>query len=141
MTFISQLLSAQPEPVKWFYTSQKTAENEYNLLITANIDKNWNIYSQYLESEDGPIATSFKFDTSSSIEYIGKTKEEGEKKSGFDAMFQMNVTKYAHKVVFIQKIKVKPGTTAVKGVLTFMCCDDEMCLPPKDVNFEIGLKN
>ena len=75
----------------------------------------------------------------SSAELVGKTTEDGHKKEGFDEMFGMNVVKFTDKVVFTQKVKVKKGTKSIKGVVNYMCCDSEMCLPPKDVSFEILL--
>lgn len=131
--------NAPLDPVKWFYVAQKTADGEYNLLITANIEKKWNIYSQYLASNDGPVATSFSFVKDNIVELVGKTTEDGHKKEGFDEMFGMNVVKFTDKVVFTQKVKVKKGAKSIKGVVNYMCCDNEMCLPPKDVNFEIQL--
>jgi len=33
----SNLLTAQETPVKWSFTAEKVSEQEYNLVITANI--------------------------------------------------------------------------------------------------------
>lgn len=140
LSFFSNAQNNAPlDPVKWFYVAQKTADGEYNLLITANIEKKWNIYSQYLPSNDGPVATTFSFEKDNIAELVGKTTEDGHKKEGFDEMFEMNVVKFTDKVVFTQKVKVKKGTKSIKGVVNYMCCDSEMCLPPKDVSFEILL--
>ncbi len=139
-SFISFESTAQDfDPAKWFFVAQKTAEGEYNLLITVNLEKNWNIYSQYLPSDDGPIRTTFTFKTDSGLELVGTATEDGHKKEGFDALFGMNVIKFSEKVVFTQKVKVKKGMKTISGVVNYMTCDNESCQPPKDVPFEIQL--
>jgi len=36
------------DPVKWSFSSQKINSDEYELIFTAKIDKNWHLYSQYV---------------------------------------------------------------------------------------------
>jgi hypothetical protein len=50
----------------------------------------------------------------------------------------MNVIKLFGKVQFVQRVKVKNITT-LKGAVTFMSCDDNSCLPPNDVSFNVAL--
>jgi hypothetical protein len=127
------------DPASWFFVAQKTADGDYNLLITVNLAKNWNIYSQYLPSDDGPVKTTFTFKEDAGVQLVGKMTEEGHKKEGYDALFGMNVIKFSEKVVFTQKVKVKKGVKLISGVVNYMTCDNESCLPPKDVAFEIQL--
>jgi hypothetical protein len=129
----------QYDPVKWSFGSEKTGDNEYLINITADIEKGWYVYSQYLESADGPVATSFVFENGEKVTLVGKTEETGTKHEGFDALFNMNIIKFSGKPVFKQKVKAQQGSK-VEGYLTFMTCDDEKCLPPKDVSFSIVLK-
>lgn len=135
----SAVYAQKVEPVKWSFSATKIAGNEYDIALTANIQKGWFIYSQYLESEDGPVPTSIEFFTPA-IELAGKTTEEGHKKEGYDAIFDMNLIKYSQKVVFTQRIKVPAGTKQIDGEVMFMSCDDNMCLPPKEVVFTIALE-
>jgi len=51
----------------------------------------------------------------------------------------MQLIKYGDEATFTQKVKVDPSVKTIKGYLTFMTCNDESCLPPKDIDFEIGL--
>lgn len=132
-------LFAQLNPVKWTYSAVKTSDDHYDITFTATIEKGWYIYSQYLESEDGPIATSFTFNKNQAVEKLGKSTEDGHKKEGFDSMFSMNIVKYSDEVKFVQPIHTKGTVASVKGFLTYMTCDGEKCLPPKDVDFDIPL--
>jgi len=47
------------EPVKWTMDQKHIAGDEFELVFTAKIEDGWKVYSQYLESDDGPIRTSF----------------------------------------------------------------------------------
>jgi len=133
------IVSAQFSPVNWSYDAEKISETEYKLVFKAEIESGWFVYSQFLE-EGGPVPTSFTFAESKGVEMLGKVDEAGtNKKEMFDKIFEMQLIKYGDEVTFTQKIKVDASIKTVKGYLTFMTCNDESCLPPKDVDFEIGL--
>ncbi len=128
------------EPVKWSLEVQQETDGAYTLALKANIDKGWYIYSQFIEEEDGPEPTSVEFDEDPNVEVLGKTEEVSDHKvSGFDKVFQMNVTKYKGDVTFLQKIKVEDADKPVNGLVYFMTCDDSRCLPPTEVPFKVTL--
>ncbi len=140
LLFFSIVANAQMNPVKWSFTAKKVSAAEYDVILTADVANGWYIYSQFLESDEGPVPTSFHFDKSEAIELIGETREEGKKKEGYDDIFGMNLIKFSGKVQFIQRIKIDGQTSKVSGSLEFMTCDDEQCLPPKMMEFSIDLK-
>lgn len=125
--------------VSWSFESKKTASNEYTIQMKATIKDGWYVYSQYLESDDGPIRTAIVLEENAGVELVGKAEEEGNKVSGFDSLFDMDITKYKKQLIITQKIKASKVKT-LKGYITFMTCNDEQCLPPTDVPFEIKLK-
>lgn len=124
------------DPVKWSYSAEKTGANEYNLVITATIAKGWHVYSQFIE-EGGPIPTSFKFEPSGAYRLKGKVTESPQAISAFDKNFDMQIAWHAGQVTFKQGIILNEPQTVVSGVLEFMVCDDERCLPPAEVEFSI----
>jgi hypothetical protein len=130
--------TAQLEPVKWSFDVEKVSDTEYDIIFTAKIDKGWSVYSPYLESNQGPIPTTFEF-YNNDLQAVGKAREEGNRKEIFDELFGMNLIKFSGKARFTQRVKVDDSST-VSGHLTYMTCDDESCLPPEDVNFEIALR-
>jgi thiol:disulfide interchange protein len=127
-------------PVKWKFSSKKIADNEFQLIFTANIDKGWHVYSQFLESDNGPVATSFTFEKNNSYKLNGKTTESKSKKE-YDASFEMNVNYFDTKADFFQKVVLlKEGKQTIKGSLQYMCCEEGRCLPPTDVEFSFELE-
>lgn len=135
---------SQPEifnPVSWKY-DQKTLDNgEIQLRITATIDEGWHLYSQTLPSDDGPIATEFRYFTDKGqFETVGNTEEMGELHKEFDPNFNMELSYYEGTVTFVQKIKAtSEEATIVPGDIYYMVCDAEKCLPPETVEFEFNI--
>ena len=124
------------DPVKWTFSAKKVKENEYDLIYTASIEPGWHIYSQYLDGDDGPIATAFEFSETDNLSLVGKTKEEGPKRlEEYDKFFGMNLVKFKKEAIFTQRVKVNDPSQAIDGYLTFMCCEAGRCLPPADVDF------
>jgi thiol:disulfide interchange protein DsbD len=126
------------DPVNWSYSSEKINDKEFDLLITAKIEKGWHLYSQFIE-EGGPIPTSFKFNPSAAYKLIGKVTESPKPVTAFDKNFNMQIAWHKDQVVFKQRISLNKPVTAITGVLEFMVCDDQRCLPPAEVEFEIPL--
>lgn len=126
-------------PVTWQYAAKKTpGKNEATLYIKANIDPNWHLYSQNLKP-GGPSKTQITFTPSKDYTLVGTTTEP-KPITKYEKVFKMNVSYFEDEVVFTQKIKLNKATTAVKGKVEFMVCDDKQCLPPSEVSFSIPVK-
>ncbi len=131
-------LAQEYSPVSWTFDVSEVSDQEYELVFRAEIEKGWTVYSQYID-DGGPVPTSITYETEG-LEKLGESTEEGYKKEGMDDIFEMNVIKFFHTEPYIIKQRIKKGTlTKVSGYLTFMCCDDERCLPPTDIDFSIDL--
>jgi len=127
-------------PVKWNFESSHIAGDRYELVFKATMEKNWTVYSQFT-SDDGPVPTYIEFENLNGATLVGKAKEEGSRKEGFDKLFETNVIKFTDSKPFIirQEVKVADTTKPISGYLTFMTCDKTKCLPPKDVDFSFTL--
>lgn len=126
------------DPVKWSYSSEKINDKEFNLIITAKIEKGWHLYSQFIE-EGGPVPTSFKFKQSSDYKLIGKVSESPKAVTAFDKNYDMEIAWHKDQVVFKQGISLMKPLESISGVLEFMVCNDERCLPPTEIEFQIPL--
>lgn len=127
------------DPVKWQFQYEHLGADDYVLVFSATIDEGWAVYSQYLESDEGPQPTTVTFDEAGTFELIDRCEESGDRKEGFDPIFEMNVVKYYHTLELRQKIKITEPTT-ITGYVNFMTCDDTKCLPPTDVDFSLTPK-
>jgi len=134
------LASAQLiNPVEWTFEAKKLADGQYEVHLKASIDEGWYIYSSNLESDMGPIPTAVYFEAPEGLAPVGDITEKGNKKSGYDELFDMNITKFANEVTFIQQVKVPGSTKSINGSVEYMTCDDNRCLPPRPVSFSIKL--
>lgn len=134
---ISQTNFAQDsKPVDWSFEVEKGDDGEYTLLISAKIKDNWAVYSQHT-GEGGPVPLSFTYEVDDTL--IGETVELSEPTKKFSDLFEVEVVKFKKEANFSQKFKPKKGVKTIKGYLTYMACDEEKCLPPTDVEFDISL--
>ena len=129
-------LVAQTNPVKWSVTTQKVNDSEYDLIFTAEIQSGWYVYSEYLPSDDGPVATSVELSFVPGVKPVGSPKESGDKHEGHDEMFDMKVTKFSKTFKIAQRVSVATkGSKQIAALLTYMCCNNAQCLPPRDEEF------
>ena len=127
------------EPVKWSFKAEKISISEYKVTLTATMDEGWYVYSQDLSGK-GPVATRINFELSQNIEFEGKPLELGNKKEVFDQNFNMAVTKLLGNATYEQVVKLNGSKiSSVKGNLLYMTCNREMCMPPKNIDFNIAL--
>lgn len=136
----SSAQSQDLNPASWSFDINQVGPNDYQLFFQADLEKGWNIYSQS-GTGDGPIPTSITY-TSNNVSYDGLAQESGDKKEGMDEMFGMEVIKYGSKEAFRMKHKVKVNDISkpVTGYVTYMLCNDSMCLPPRDAEFSFTIK-
>jgi thiol:disulfide interchange protein len=140
LLFTAVILNAQVlEPVTWSFKSEKTGDNTFDLVITAELEKDWHLYAMDIEA-GGPIPTSFTFEPGAGFTLSGKTVEVTKPEVKFDNSFSMNIGMHSGKAEFRQKVTVSQSPVTVKGYVTFMSCDDKQCLPPRDVEFALELK-
>ncbi|RMG86797.1 MAG: disulfide bond formation protein DsbD [Bacteroidetes bacterium] len=126
-------------PVQWRFETKKVADHEFDLIFIADADAGWHIYSQHV-NPDGPIPTTFNFKENKDVELVGETKEAGERHEGYDEMFDMNLVKFSGRVLFTQRVKVQKLPAHISGYLEFMTCDNQRCLPPREVDFQFDLE-
>jgi thiol:disulfide interchange protein len=126
-------------PVKWSFTVAPAGGDQYDLVLTGNIDEGWYTYSQKLENDNGPIPTTLEFKEGTHYSKIGEAKESGDRFTKYDKVFDMNLTKFKHKAIFTQRVKVTDRSKPITGYVDYMVCNEEMCLPPKSVDFKFDI--
>lgn len=125
-------------PVKWVYSAKKVADKTYDIYVSATLDPKWHIYAQ--KAGEGPEPTSFRFDKNPLVKFDGSVREAGKLEQNYDPNFQSTLRYYSNKVDFIQRVKLKTGTnTLIKGAVTYMVCNENRCLPPKEVPFSVRI--
>ncbi|HEX5112525.1 MAG TPA: protein-disulfide reductase DsbD domain-containing protein, partial [Saprospiraceae bacterium] len=124
-------------PVHWTTSLKDNGDGTYSFIASAKIDEGWWVYSQFLPSEDGPIATTVNFDAGDHYKLMGKSKESDNAIKTYDKIFEMDVVKFKHDYTINQKIKITDPSKPITGYLNFQTCNDDRCLPPTDVDFSL----
>ncbi len=131
-------LNGQNDPVEWSFTAEKGKKGEFQFVGTAKLQPGWYIYSQFI-GDDGPVPTSFAFDENSNYTLAGKAAEIGDRKEGYDELFDMQIVKFGNQVAFSQPLKLLAKSATIKGSVEYMTCDDQKCLPPKSIDFNLSI--
>jgi thiol:disulfide interchange protein len=146
------------DPVKWSWSGEMTGKNTAQLKFSATIEDGWYLYSQLIE-DGGPIKTAFYFNDLTGFEFIDEDVEiveeesfmgdgskiykvifsESESVEKYDPNFEMDLRLMNEYAEFTRDIRI---TTAqplkITGFLEFMCCDNEKCLPPAEIEFNFN---
>ncbi len=126
------------EPVKWSFSHEKVAENQYELRFTANIDPGWNIYGTDLPP-GGPIPTSIDIKPGDGFRKVGNLRYPKPTEK-FDPNFNMQLSMFSGTVTFRQTVEVTSDRpVSIAGEIGFMSCDDKSCLPPDYADFAFNL--
>ena len=141
LCFIHMTFAQSDKVVKWTASVKKELDNSYLLTLNGTIDKGFYVYSQFLESEDGPVKTTIKLDQAADISAMDKATEDGHKKEGFDPVFGMNLIKFSDHLLITKRIHAKTPLEKITGTIEFMSCNDEMCYPPTEVAFRAPIAN
>ncbi|MEO6302802.1 MAG: protein-disulfide reductase DsbD domain-containing protein [Bacteroidia bacterium] len=121
--------SQQQNPITWTASYKAISATEGEIIITPKVEKGWHSYSQKVTA-DGPVPTSFTFPESKQFTLVGKM-EESNVLEEFDKAFDAKIFVVTDKSVFKQKIKFAKAGFSAAFKIEFMCCNDQMCLPPK----------
>ncbi|MFW6245971.1 MAG: cytochrome c biogenesis protein CcdA, partial [Tangfeifania sp.] len=122
------------EPIKWSFDSKQDGKN-VELIFTASIDENWNLYDTELP-EGGPIPTSVVFNDSTKFEFVGGLQKKPEPVEKYDQTFMMDLRYFTNEATLTHDIRLKTDEPVeISGHVLFMGCDDETCLPPNEAEF------
>lgn len=129
---------ADPVKFKSHLKTGSTAEAE--IVFDGKIAHGWHVYSTNLGS-DGPIEASFHVDKKDGVELVGKLTPRGHEISMMDNMFGMKLRFFENSVQFVQKVKFTKPTYTIKAYLEYGACNDEMCMPPTQVDAHFSGKS
>lgn len=128
------------EPVQWSFSTESLGNDEYKVIMKADIEAGWHVYSQNI-ADGGPIPTTFYFAESADYERIGEVVES-DAIVLHDPVFDMELRFFEKEATFTQKVKVPGGTPVVfKCEIEYMVCNDGQCLPPTVEEVEITIDN
>lgn len=143
LAFVAVGLMAQAQmivPVKWdVQIKPLDGKNQYEIVAKAEIDFGFKLYGLYME-DGGPVKTSFNFETMENCKKFGKPIEVTPSKKMHDKTFDMEVSYFKETATISHKIWVTEKPAKVTGYIQWMSCNDDMCTPPIDEEFDFEIK-
>lgn len=136
LVLMSLVAEAQPMPVHFTVTQKQVSAKKVDVVFSATIDNGWHVYSTNLPA-DGPIAATLHAEVAEGVKAMGGLVAKGKETSEYDPMFGATVRYFEHAVTFVQSYAVTSPSYRVKGYLEYGACNDRMCLPPMQVEFEV----
>ena len=113
------------EPIHWKVSAKALTDSTTDVIMTATIDEGWHLYTQDIP-EGGPVSTQFSY---GELPLIGETTTKAAVHTAYDENFEMDLSFYEMKAVFHQTV-VSKGQDKLTASVTFMACNDQMCLAP-----------
>ncbi len=135
MIFLVLAVQAQlMDPVHFTSRWNMTGETAGEIVFSATIDDGWHVYSTDLGS-DGPTPAAFHVVKMEGAETVGTLMPRGHVIKQYDRMFGMELRFFEKKATFVQRVRVTKPKFFIEGYLEYGACNDEMCLPPTQVEF------
>lgn len=122
------------DKVTWTVTYNPSAQQ---IEFRAAISDGWHLYSQYIQNDIGPVPTTFVFEENTVVKWDGTVKEPTPIHE-YDENFEASLDFFKNEVVFYRKVATGSRGT-VTGYITYMVCNEIMCLPPVDYNFTVTI--
>lgn len=115
-------------PSRWSYSQKDLGNGEYELVLKADLQPGWHIYSMYTPA-GGPMATTLDFEEAGKgLELLGKAAENEPKKE-HDDIFGVDVWSFDNEYVLTQRVRVTdPAVASVKGTIAYQVCREGQCV-------------
>ncbi|WP_372751121.1 cytochrome c biogenesis protein CcdA [Labilibaculum sp.] len=145
LVFFSSLFTLQAqirETVSWDFSTEQLDNNEINLVFTAQIDKEWHLYSQHFP-DGGPIRFSATFTPSDQYQLIGDLQEITKASTEYDDIFEMNIQYFVREAILKQKVKLLSETAfSIQGEMEYQTCREGECVMfTPDFEFKVNASN
>tara|TARA_B100001057_G_C22765452_1_gene917450 strand:- start:394 stop:843 length:450 start_codon:yes stop_codon:yes gene_type:complete len=126
------------ENVQWQAEVSDRNEKLVSIQITAEIEPGWHLYSAQTPKNAGPIPVGFEVQKNRFVKIKEPFVEKTKAIKKFDANFDSDV--YIFEDKFLGEFKVKSkNDTILNMTVTYMICNEVMCLPPVDETLSIKL--
>ena len=126
------------ENVQWQAEVSERNEKLISIQLTAEIEAGWHLYSAQTPKNAGPIPIGFEVQKNRFVKIKVPFVEKTKAIKKFDANFDSDVYIFEDKFLGEFKVKSKKDTILSMSV-TYMVCNEVMCLPPIDETLSIKL--
>lgn len=121
------------EPVTWSFEKKELKNSEFELIMKAQIDEGWHLYSQTDIGDEGPLPIYFEFTLDPEKGALDGGVTEPKPLKEWDDVFEMDVFYFEKEVVFKQKVKILTEEAFVIPVMIDgQACSKGVCVPVQE---------
>ena len=130
------------DPVTWTVSASPTSAEPgqtVTVSLSATIDGDWRMYAM-----DSPVGRPLgvRFEAGEALAAVGPVQQP-QPLDGHDVFLEEDYTYFAEAVQLTRLYRVAadaPGGEApIRGAVTYMVCNDDLCLPPKEHPFRLAV--
>jgi hypothetical protein len=134
-------LRAQPlqDPTSWTYELRRPAGADAEvreLVFKLRLQPGWHIWSMGPGGDEMMIKPGFTLDENPAVQPAGQVQELGKPVTTTMEGMEGPVTYLSDSVQYVQLLRIS-GKTRISGRHIYQICNDNMCLPPKEVRFSV----
>jgi hypothetical protein len=126
-SFATRSRADETSALRWHFQLRPSAPavgETAELVITAEIDQHWLIYSSDFKAEIGPQPTAFDFSISSGIELLGPARSI-EPKRRKDKTWEIDLGYFERRAEFRQQVKIVRGNFVLRGTIAGQLCNEQ----------------
>ena len=132
---IAVVASAQFQtPVTFSSSQKKLPDDVLEVVFQGTIDAGWHVYGTDI-ADGGPTRAELTLETQKGVKPDGKLRATGKVQKKMDEMFGMEVSYMEGTASFVQRFIITEPEYEVSGYLTYGACNDQICIPPTNVEF------
>nr|WP_319400087.1 cytochrome c biogenesis protein CcdA [uncultured Carboxylicivirga sp.] len=136
----SNLLAQFEQHITWEFSTRVLDDNKVEVVCEATVDNGWHVYSSVLP-EGTAIPTTIEIEESDAYVVLDGIKEVPDPQKHFDETFNAELQWFEGSAKFSKVVQLKiAGDVKIKGYVEAMICNDETCMPPEMVDFDLDVK-
>ena len=124
-------------PLKWHTSVEKTGDDTYNLIIKADIDDGWHLYSQFTDP-NGSLPIEFEWkNAKGNYKVLGKAKEI-DTHQAYNKVFKVTETFFSKHAKLIQPIKLlNKDVKKIELTLYGQTCKESCIQVKENLSFDL----
>ena len=140
LTSFVALCAVAQDKVSFSVEQTAVRDSIFTIRFTGKIAPGWHVYS--VDNDEIFTSATFTAEEISGCQLVDGLKPIGDVVRKYDDIFKCEVSYFENKCTFEQKIKVVDNQYDIKGYLTYNACNNDMCLPPTNVECKfVGIYN
>ncbi len=137
ISIMGAVFAQMEQHINWKFSTKMLEGNKVEVICEASVDEGWHVYSSDLP-DNTAIPTSIEIEESDAYVVVEGIEEMPAPTKYYDDSYKAELKWFEGKATFKKIVELKrSGEIVIKGYIESMICNDETCMPPEMVDFEL----